>query len=88
MEIVKFESVVLVLVTIWGVFGNHWAIELHPDANPYEIAARHGHEFVGQIGNLKGVYLFHQKPDTLHGVTHPHHEESKEIIWFEKQIPR
>eukprot|EP01114_Cavostelium_apophysatum_P007186 TRINITY_DN1901_c0_g1_i1.p1 TRINITY_DN1901_c0_g1~~TRINITY_DN1901_c0_g1_i1.p1 ORF type:complete len:575 (+),score=136.02 TRINITY_DN1901_c0_g1_i1:46-1770(+) len=65
---------------------NHWAIELEDGANPEEIAERHGHVLVGKVHALPGVYVFKKKPDTEHGVTHPHHNESSEITWFEQQV--
>lgn len=66
---------------------DEWAMKLEPGTNPQEIADRHGHEYCAQ-SNLEGVFLFRQKPGTIHGVTHPHHHESKEICWMEKQVAR
>lgn len=43
---------------------------------------------MGPVGKLKGIYLFKKKNSTLFGITHPFHEESKEIIWYENQIAR
>jgi hypothetical protein len=64
----------------------HWAMELLPGTNPYEIAKKHGHEVVGPVGSLPNVFLFKKKSETIHGVTHPQHTESPEITWFENQI--
>jgi len=65
---------------------DHWAMQLAPGTDPEEIAKRHGHEFVGAVGSLKNVFLFKKKPETQHGVTHPHHNDSSEIHWFENQV--
>jgi len=67
---------------------DHWALELAPGTNPFDIAEKHGHEVVGALKTIPGVYLFKKKADTQHGVTHPHHEESSEITWFENQVAR
>jgi subtilisin-like proprotein convertase family protein len=69
---------------------DHFAIELLPGTNPHQIAQKHGHELVGRVGMLENIYLFRKKPDTIHGLTHPHHEESlgNTISWYERQIER
>ena len=65
---------------------DHWAIELAPGVDPVEIAKRHGHEYLGQVGSLSGIHLFKKKESTKHGVTHPHHDNSPEIKWSQNQI--
>src|SRR5690349_5926623 len=67
---------------------NHWAVELEDGVDPHEIAARHGHEYVGPVGSLRGMHCFSQKSSTVLGVTHPPHEISKEIKWAEQQTAR
>jgi hypothetical protein len=47
---------------------------LAPDVDPREIAERHGHEYIGTVGDLHNVHWFKKLPETVHGVTHPHHE--------------
>lgn len=47
-----------------------------------------GHELIGKVGELPGVYLYKKKQGTVHGVTHPHHHESSEIKWFENQVAK
>src|SRR5690348_7784476 len=65
-----------------------WAMELCEDTDPKEVARMHGHEFIGAVGSLKNVYLFHKLPETELGVTHPHHNMTKAITWHERQVAR
>lgn len=67
---------------------DHWAIELKPGTSPFDIAEKHGHELVGKIESIPGMFLFRKKEHTIHGITHPHHNESMEISWCENQIAK
>jgi hypothetical protein len=51
-------------------------------------AARHGHHQVERGLDGHNIYVFRKHPNTTHGVTHPHHHESKEILWAERQSLR
>lgn len=67
---------------------DHWAVEIAPGSDVHEIASRHGHEVVSKVHTLPGVFIFKKKTETVHGVTHPHHNESVEITWSENQIAK
>jgi len=91
-----FFALLLTVVTVFCTHDpdsryetDHFAIELAEGVNPHDIAKIHGHEYVGNVGMLNRVFLFKKKPETVHGLTHPHHEESLgKITWFERQIER
>lgn len=53
--------------------------------SPELIAEQHGHRFLGKVRGFKDVYLFEKHPDTVHGVTHPHHHENPSIEWADQQ---
>eukprot|EP01116_Phalansterium_solitarium_P009024 TRINITY_DN23018_c0_g1_i1.p1 TRINITY_DN23018_c0_g1~~TRINITY_DN23018_c0_g1_i1.p1 ORF type:complete len:603 (-),score=177.52 TRINITY_DN23018_c0_g1_i1:266-2074(-) len=65
-----------------------WAVKLDPNADPNEIAERHGHVYIGPVGALPNVHHFAMKPSTVHGQTHPHHNMSSEIHWCQRQVAR
>jgi len=69
---------------------DHFAIEVGEGISPQEVANLHGHELIGRVASFDRVFLFKKLPQTVHGVTHPHHEESlgEKITWYEKQVER
>eukprot|EP01117_Protostelium_nocturnum_P002760 TRINITY_DN1368_c0_g1_i2.p1 TRINITY_DN1368_c0_g1~~TRINITY_DN1368_c0_g1_i2.p1 ORF type:complete len:566 (+),score=148.33 TRINITY_DN1368_c0_g1_i2:138-1835(+) len=65
-----------------------YAMELHPEANPFEIADKHGHHYIGRVGDLENMHIFRKKSFTVHGETHPHHDDNDHVLWSEQQVKR
>jgi len=89
-----FLLITLLIVSSMADTEKHeWAVELNPSANADEIAANHGFDNMGRIGNLPNHYLFKLQD---------HHARSRdvamekgnnlaaheEVVWSEKQVPR
>lgn len=72
-------------------FGSHheyWAIQVHEEGNPHEIAELHGHSVLRQIGALEHFYLLKSIEGTIPGITHPHLDTHTHVLWSQKQIPQ
>lgn len=68
------------------------AVKLDPAANPHEVAAAHGFEFIGQIGSLEHHYIFRHPDQTLSVAALRAHAEQLgrhvAVLWHEVQVPK
>jgi len=68
-----------------------WAVQVHHDHDPSDIARRNGFRNLGQVGNLEGFYLF--ELEEQHKRNAVRREESVDglknhpgVLWLEKQV--
>lgn len=68
---------------------NQWAVEIKEGVDPDELAHKHGFVNLGQVGTLKGIYLFHKNTNTRTESAdhHPIHK-SPHVKWAENQVAR
>jgi len=92
-----FFSFFLIFCFFWNIQLNfatfsskteYWAIQVHEEGNPHEIAELHGHSVLRQIGALENFYLLKSMEGTIPGITHPHLDTHTHVLWSQKQIPQ
>ncbi|XP_073971450.1 furin-like protease 2 isoform X2 [Rhodnius prolixus] len=85
-----FTNIVEMVTSAGLIFTNEFAVRLEPTADPDAIAARHGFRNLGQIGSLRGYYLFehprvHKRSLTPHQQHHKNLKNEPKVEWVKQQ---
>ncbi len=65
-----------------------WAMLLADGVDPEDFARRHGLEYVGPVGTLKGYYLFRMPEDKTRALKEIAPRDEPEVLWLEQQHKR